>query len=147
MSDTPRTVFVAHESGDAEWDRPLNRFGRMMAHAQILERELAAMTARCDEEETNKLRAIGLYDSCKKDLDAAIERAGKAERRACALDHPKGHHNTRDEIEMFLRDAYAAGCSAAQSRSLFTAMEYAKREAPRLRSLIDAARNEEGKHD
>ena len=42
VSDTPRTNFVAHESGDVEWNRSMNRFGRMLAHAQILERELAA---------------------------------------------------------------------------------------------------------
>ncbi len=41
MNDTPRTAFVGHESGDAEWNRSINRFGRMLAHAQILERELA----------------------------------------------------------------------------------------------------------
>jgi len=41
MSDTPRTDFVAHESGDTEWNRFPNRFARMMAHACILERELA----------------------------------------------------------------------------------------------------------
>ena len=39
-SDTPRTDFVAHESGDPEWNRFPNRFARMMAHACILEREL-----------------------------------------------------------------------------------------------------------
>ena len=43
MSDTPRTNFVAHETGDAEWDRSINRFGRMMAHACILERENVAL--------------------------------------------------------------------------------------------------------
>ena len=42
VSDTPRTNFVAHETGDAEWNRSMNRFGRMFAHACILERELAA---------------------------------------------------------------------------------------------------------
>ena len=41
MSDTPRTDFVAHATGDSEWDRSINRFGRMQSHAQILERELA----------------------------------------------------------------------------------------------------------
>jgi len=45
MSDTPRTNFVAHETGDAEWDRSINRFGRMMAHACILERENVAQLA------------------------------------------------------------------------------------------------------
>ena len=52
MKDTPRTNFVAHETGDAEWDRSINRFGRMMAHACILERENAAQLAelhRIDE--------------------------------------------------------------------------------------------------
>ena len=42
VSDTPRTNFVAHATGDSEWDRSINRFGRMMAHACILERELTA---------------------------------------------------------------------------------------------------------
>ena len=42
VSDTPRTNFVAHETGDAEWNRSMNRFGRMFAHACILERELTA---------------------------------------------------------------------------------------------------------
>ena len=54
MSDTPRTNFVAHETGDAEWDRSMNRFGRMMAHAQTLERELAA--AQKDAERYRWLR-------------------------------------------------------------------------------------------
>jgi len=46
MNDTPRTNFVAHATGDAEWDRSINRFGRMMAHACILERELATAIAQ-----------------------------------------------------------------------------------------------------
>ena len=46
MSETPRTNFVAHESGDAEWNRSVNRFGRMKAHAEIIERELAAAQAQ-----------------------------------------------------------------------------------------------------
>jgi len=49
MSDTPRTEFVAHESGDPEWNRFPNRFGRMMAHASILERELSAKEKECSE--------------------------------------------------------------------------------------------------
>jgi len=44
-NNTPRTNFVAHATGDAEWDRSINRFGRMMAHACIIERELAAAQA------------------------------------------------------------------------------------------------------
>ncbi|MCQ6468514.1 hypothetical protein NPN14_25140, partial [Vibrio parahaemolyticus] len=43
--------------------------------------------------------------------------------------HPRAPHETRDEIELFLRDAFAAGCRAVWERSLFTAMEYAAREA------------------
>lgn len=50
--------------------------------------------------------------------------------------HPRSPHDKRDEIELFIRDAYAAGCQAAQERSLFTAMEYAAREAPKLRAVI-----------
>lgn len=49
VSDTPRTNFVAHESGDVEWNKPINRFGRMMAHACILERELAAANKKGHE--------------------------------------------------------------------------------------------------
>lgn len=50
--------------------------------------------------------------------------------------HPRHEGQTRDEFELFLRDAYAAGCNAAANRSLYTAMEYASREAPKLRALI-----------
>lgn len=50
--------------------------------------------------------------------------------------HPRSPRERRDEIEMFLRDAYTAGCRAAQQRSLVTAMEYAAREAPVLRRLL-----------
>jgi hypothetical protein len=60
----------------------------------------------------------------------------KTEARACALEHPKARTDERDDVELFLRDAYAAGSNAAHSRSLFTAMEYAEREAPRLRALL-----------
>ena len=49
MSDTPRTDFVAHATGDSEWDRSINRFGRMQSHAQILERELAEAKAQRDK--------------------------------------------------------------------------------------------------
>ena len=41
--NTPRTDFVAHESGDTEWNRFPNRFARMKAHAEIVERENAAL--------------------------------------------------------------------------------------------------------
>ena len=41
VSDTPRTNFVAHDSCDPEWNRSINRLGRMQSHACILERELA----------------------------------------------------------------------------------------------------------
>ena len=41
--NTPRTDFVAHESGDIEWNRFPNRFARMKAHAEIMERENAAL--------------------------------------------------------------------------------------------------------
>lgn len=67
MSDTPRTNFVAHETGDSEWDRSINRFGRMMAHACILERELAA--------------AIEQRDKAVRDADAMDEFLGSATKR------------------------------------------------------------------
>ncbi len=53
--------------------------------------------------------------------------------------HPRfGNNGGRDEIELFLRDAYAAGANAAHRRSLVTAMEYAEREAPKLRTTLRA---------
>lgn len=52
------------------------------------------------------------------------------------IGHPRGPNEQRDEIELYLRDAYAAGCHSAQSRSMVTAMEYAHREAPKLRAIV-----------
>lgn len=53
-----------------------------------------------------------------------------------------GHHRApgdkRDEVELFLRDAFAAGCQAAREMSLVTAAVYAKREAPKLRAILDS---------
>jgi hypothetical protein len=51
-------------------------------------------------------------------------------------EHPRRPNETRDEIELFLRDAFAAGCKAERERSLLRAMEYAAREAPKLRAAI-----------
>lgn len=48
ISPTPRTDFVAHGTGDPEWDRFPNRFARMMAHACILERENARLRGELD---------------------------------------------------------------------------------------------------
>ncbi len=56
--------------------------------------------------------------------------------RACAMGHPKSPGNLRDDIELFLRDAYAAGCNEVRSGGMYTAMEYAHREAPRLRAIL-----------
>ena len=67
---TPRTDFVAHETGDSEWNRFPNRFGRMMAHACILEAELAAATARIAELEAEK----ALVNSHIAELEAANKR-------------------------------------------------------------------------
>ena len=66
MSDTPRTNFVAHATGDAEWDRSMNRFGRMLAHACILERELAAAIAQRDKAREDALEqaATLVRESC-----------------------------------------------------------------------------------
>ena len=58
MSDTPRTAYVAHESGDPEWNRFPNRFGRMMAHAQILERENASLKAALDKYSEDEMLLI-----------------------------------------------------------------------------------------
>lgn len=52
------------------------------------------------------------------------------------IGHPRGPDEQRDEIELYLRDAYAAGCHATQSRSMVTAVEYAHREAPKLRAIV-----------
>ncbi len=61
------------------------------------------------------------------------------EREADLVGHPRfGNNGGRDEIELFLRDAYAAGANAAHRRSLVTAMEYAEREAPKLRTTLRA---------
>jgi hypothetical protein len=46
--------------------------------------------------------------------------------------------NDRCPIERALRDAYAAGCATAQERSLFTALQYSEREAPKLRAVLEA---------
>jgi hypothetical protein len=54
--------------------------------------------------------------------------------------HPRGSNDKRSELELCLRDAFAAGCEAVSQRSLFTAMEYAKREAPIVAARIRAAR-------
>jgi hypothetical protein len=50
--------------------------------------------------------------------------------------HPRSPHDSRDEIELFLRDAYADGCSAAHNNGALTAAEYAKKEAPFLRAVL-----------
>ena len=61
-------------------------------------------------------------------------------RRLLKIRHPeweqKVPQDTRGAIELWLRDAYAAGCNAAASKSLLTALEYAKREAPKLAEAI-----------
>lgn len=44
--------------------------------------------------------------------------------------HPRSGMGSRGELELCLRDAYAAGCNAARSNSLFCAMDYAKQQAP-----------------
>lgn len=66
-------------------------------------------------------------------LDAVV-------RRLLVIRHPEwSHKNPQDDrgaIELWLRDAYAAGCNAAASKSLLTALEYAKREAPKLAATI-----------
>lgn len=53
--------------------------------------------------------------------------------------HPRSGHDKRSELELCLRDAFAAGCEAASQRSLFTAAEYAKREAPIVAERIRRA--------
>jgi hypothetical protein len=50
--------------------------------------------------------------------------------------HPRSPHDSRDEIELFLRDAFADGCSAAHNNGALTAAEYAKKEAPFLRAVL-----------
>ena len=48
--------------------------------------------------------------------------------------HPT--YRVRGALELALRDAYAAGCIAAKTRSLYTAMEYAARNAPIIATMI-----------
>jgi len=71
MSDTPRTDFVAHESGDYKWNRSINRFGRMQSHAQILERELA-------EAQAEVVRLKGEAESWEKVFDRTCEHLADA---------------------------------------------------------------------
>ena len=61
MSDTPKTDFVAHESGDPEWNRFPNRFARMMAHAQILERENARLKKAMDKYSEDEMLSVPLH--------------------------------------------------------------------------------------
>lgn len=50
--------------------------------------------------------------------------------------HPRRENEPRDEIEMFIRDAYAAGCNAARRPGALVAFEYANIHAPKLRALL-----------
>jgi len=115
-----------------DYDALAKRWAGMTARNERLTSEAKAFQMNyrlaCDAE-TKRLTV---------ELEAARKDAEKERLRACAMEHPKGPNDNRDNVELFLRDAYAAGCSAAQSRSLLTAMEYAKREAPRLRAVISA---------
>lgn len=52
--------------------------------------------------------------------------------------HHRAPGDKRGELELCLRDAFAAGCEAAQSRSLVTAAVYAEREAPIVSARINA---------
>ncbi|MBJ6722466.1 hypothetical protein I2750_19895 [Bacillus sp. PR5] len=51
-------------------------------------------------------------------------------------EHPRRENEPRDEIEMFIRDAYAAGCNAASRPGALVALEYAAIHAPKLRALL-----------
>lgn len=51
-------------------------------------------------------------------------------------EHPRRENEPRDEIEMFIRDAYAAGCNAARRPGALVAFEYANIHAPKLRALL-----------
>ena len=85
MSDTPRTDFVAHATGDSEWDRSINRFGRMQSHAQILERELAEAQG-----EIVRLKGEAQYGA------TFVQRAIDAERELVAA------RNEADAMDEFL---------------------------------------------
>ena len=89
MSETPRTNFVAHESRDPEWNRSMNRFGRMKAHAEILERELAAAQAELAAAQAELKRVIEVCKTLNQDRNtffdqscANLERAERAEAAA-----------------------------------------------------------------
>nr|WP_278422958.1 hypothetical protein [Brucella anthropi]DAM62865.1 MAG TPA: hypothetical protein [Caudoviricetes sp.] len=52
-------------------------------------------------------------------------------------EHPRRENEPRDEIEMFIRDAYAAGCAAARNPGgALVAFEYAAIHAPKLRARL-----------
>lgn len=57
--------------------------------------------------------------------------------------HPRSQYDKRSELELCLRDAFAAGCEAVSTRSLFTAAEYAKREAPIVAERLKKAAQKE----
>lgn len=81
-------------------------------------------------------RGDAVYLPIARAILAERERGAKIANEAGDAEHPRRPNETRDEIELFLRDAFAAGCRAARERSLFVAMEYAAREAPKLRSVL-----------
>lgn len=82
VSDTPRTNFVAYESVDAEWNRSMNRFGRMLAHACILERELAAAQAQRDKLE----KALKVIRECLVDGAVTLSEKTTAAKIAIQID-------------------------------------------------------------
>lgn len=132
-----------------------------------LNEKLAAATARFDEEETNKLRAIGLYDSCKKDLDAANERAEKVKESLATL--IELHH--ADTIEFWETLQIASGAldrihdcvtgkpfasndevayilNAAEIRVKKSLLKHCQSYSTEYRSAAGTqCRNEERKHD
>jgi len=95
VSKTPRTNFVAHESGDVEWNKPINRFGRMMAHACILERELAEQNEPCTDA---KEMGHGCIRAVKAENDLAAQ---KEQLRLCNVDQFSTAAELAEQKEQF----------------------------------------------
>lgn len=60
--------------------------------------------------------------------------------------HPRAPNDSRGELELCLRDAFAAGCEATAQRSLVTAAVYAHRETPVVAERLRAAHEPSARH-
>jgi len=161
VNDTPRTNFVAHESGDHEWNRSINRFGRMFAHACILERELAEARTQPRERLAQWMIAHSIatghgdtLDDLLLALDAHVAEARAdlarvtAERDTAlvARDFAKGEgYFFKIEAERMMRDGYAPPgkilCDASRSYRVAFSGIYEPCDEPSNTPLYRAAPN------